>query len=153
VTDDFIQYGERIRSPWEAKFWAYYWRFELLSQAYVKVRKSFYNNAVDKGAICDFYARADDIFSQAETDIKAIMKDEKAGTPEQDFHKVLKSLFLNERRNPENAKKIYDLLNRFASKSGIRGQTERFHMKPWDRVRESLGVKPNGDKKKKGGEK
>ena len=143
MSDDFIQYGERIRSPWEAKFWAYYWRREFLSQAYIKVRVSYHNKTIDRAALNKFYALAEDIYSRAEQDMTKIMKGEKVGTPPQDYLVIMEDL-LNKPPTAENAKRLMNYLNLFAAKSGLDGETEKYFKNPWGKVRASLAVK-NGD--------
>lgn len=141
-SDSFIQYGERIRSPWEAKFFAYYWRLEILSQSYIKLRKNHYNRTVNMAALCEFYARAEEFFSKAEPDMESIMKGIKVGKPKNEFTKVLRGLLLTTTMSTESAQRIMKYINMFAAKSGITGQTEKYHKKPFDKIREGMGVKP-----------
>lgn len=150
MTDDsFIQYGERIRSPWEAKFFAYYWRLEMLSQAYIKVRRNHYNRTTNTAALCDFYSRAEEFFSKSEPDIEKIMGGVKVGKPPGEFVNILRGLLLTKDMSSENAQRIMNYINRFAAVSGITGQTEKYHKKPFDMIREKMDVKP----KDRGGDK
>lgn len=142
--DDWIEYGERIRSPWEAKFWAYYWRREMLSQVFIKVRRSHYNRVMDISDLNEFYARADDFISKAQFDIEHIMKGVKTGKPPADFLIALKGLMNSKQRDADKAQRIMELINQFAAKSGLDGQTEKFFKKPWDRTRQDLGVRGKG---------
>jgi hypothetical protein len=148
--DDWIEYGERIRSPWEAKFWAYYWRREFLSQIFIKVRQSHHNKTTDLQALHTFYARAEDLVSKAEYDMGRIMKGVKAGTPQQDYLTLLQGLLRSRPVNADKAARIMGLINLFAAKSGLDGETERFHKQPWDRVRTELGVHKRGGNDNKG---
>ena len=139
--EDWIEYGERIRSPWEAKFWAYYWRREFLSQFYIKVRRSHHNRTVDIQELHDFYARAEDFVSKATYDMEHIMRGEMVGNPPRDYMTVLRGLMAGPQKDATKAGRIMDLINLFAAKSGLDGQTEKFYKKPWDRTRQELGVK------------
>lgn len=133
MDEDFIQYGERIRSPWEAKFWSLYYRLETISSYYTTLRFSWHNGKqVNATALYHFYASADDFYSRAKIDIDKMMKKEDS--------KRLAGLF-SLKKDATNAKTIMDLLNDFANKSGLSGSSEKFFKQPFDKIRASLGVK------------
>lgn len=116
----------------------YFWSLQLLRQDYARIMRSWYNNkGVDRRAVIDFYADADGFywFANENMTTKKFLDDK-----DKEF---MKGCFEGEDldiNNVEMARKVFQIIMRFANKSKLTDLSESRPMGDFAYARSKLGI-------------
>lgn len=116
----------------------YFWGIQLLRQDYARIMRAWYNNkGRDSRAIIDFMADADGFYWFAHVNIT-----EKEFLSEGE-RQVLRDVFENDKAkidDPAQARRIFQVLMRFASKSKLTELSESRPLGDFAYARQRLGI-------------
>lgn len=114
----------------------YFWGLQLLRQDYARIMRSYYNNkGRDARALIDFYADADGFYWFAQENIKKFLTDKDQEVLNQIFETSKVDL-----QDVESARKVFQILMRFASKSKLTDLSESRPMGDFGYARSKLGI-------------